>query len=92
MRLTAIERMSILETRAACGSSAEHTARTFQITTATVASWMKRLDEKGSGALVQICEPVNRFPEFVRYAVQQATAHSLWTPLLLIPAASKQRF
>ena len=31
---------------------------------------MKRLDERGPDALVQLREPVNKFPEFVRYAVQ----------------------
>ena len=32
---------------------------------------MKRIDEGGSSALVQIREPVNKLPEFVRYAVQR---------------------
>ena len=32
---------------------------------------MKRLDEKGSEALVQFPSPVNKFPDFVRYAVQR---------------------
>ena len=43
----------------------------FQVTPATITSWMKRLDEQGLNALVQIREPVNKFPEFVRYAVQR---------------------
>jgi len=30
---------------------------------------MKRLDERGSDALVQLREPVNKFPDFVRYIV-----------------------
>ena len=32
---------------------------------------MKRIDEEGPNALVQLREPVNRFPQFVRYAVQR---------------------
>jgi len=32
---------------------------------------MKRLDEEGADALVQLREPVNRFPDFVRYVVQR---------------------
>ena len=68
------ERMAILELRAARAWSARHTAETFLITAATIASWMKRLDEEGADALVQIREPVNKFPDFVRYAVQRLKA------------------
>jgi len=32
---------------------------------------MKRVDEEGADALVQIREPVNKFRDFVRYAVQR---------------------
>jgi putative transposase len=32
---------------------------------------MKRVDEEGPDALVQLREPVNKFPDFVRYAVQR---------------------
>ena len=63
------ERMAILELRAARGWSLEQTARRFLVTAATIASWMKRLDEEGPDALVQLREPVNKFPDFVRYAV-----------------------
>ena len=45
--------------------------RCVSVTAATIASWMKRLDEQGPDALVQIREPVNKFPDFVRYAVQR---------------------
>ena len=65
------ERMAILELRAARGWSLEQTAGTFLVTAATIAAWMKRLDERGPDALVQLREPVNKFPEFVRYAVQR---------------------
>lgn len=80
MRLTAAqrrphyaptERMSILELRAAQAWSLQQTADTFLVTPATIASWMKGLDELGPNTLVQIREPVNKFPDFVRYAVQR---------------------
>ncbi|UCE60064.1 MAG: DDE-type integrase/transposase/recombinase [Phycisphaerales bacterium] len=66
-----IERMSILELRAARAWSVQQTADAFLVTPATITSWTKRLDEQGPDALVQIREPVNKFPEFVRYAVQR---------------------
>jgi len=68
------ERMAILELRAARGWSAQQTAEVFHVTAATIASWMRRLDEDGTKGLVQIREPVNKFPEFVRYAVQRLKA------------------
>jgi len=40
----------------------------------TIASWLKRVDEQGPDALLQIREPVNKFPDFVRYAVQRLKA------------------
>lgn len=66
-----VERMSILELRAARGWTLQRTADTFLLTAATVASWMKRWEEEGPDALVQLLEPVNKFPDFVRYAVQR---------------------
>lgn len=68
------ERMAILELRAARGWSAQQTADVLLITAATIASWMRRLDERGPDALVQVRHPVNRFPDFVRYAVQRLKA------------------
>ncbi|MEN6451708.1 MAG: DDE-type integrase/transposase/recombinase [Thermoguttaceae bacterium] len=65
------ERMAILELKAARSWSLEQTAKAFLVTAATIASWMKRLDEEGPDALVQLRHPVNRFPEFVRYIVQR---------------------
>lgn len=47
------------------------TAKALLVTAATVASWMKRLDEEGPDALVQLPVPVNKFPEFVHYIVQR---------------------
>jgi hypothetical protein len=69
-----IERMAILELRAARGWSVKQTADAFLVMPATIASWMGRIDEQGPHALLQLREPVNKFPEFVRYAVQQLNA------------------
>jgi transposase InsO family protein len=65
------ERVAILELKAARGWSLDQTARAFHVTPATIALWMKRLDEEGPDALVQIRQPVNRFPEMVAYMVQR---------------------
>ena len=65
------ERMAILELRAARGWSLEQTARTFLVTAATIASWMTRVAEEGPDGLVELREPVNKFPDLVRYLVQR---------------------
>ena len=77
------ERMAILELRAARGWSLQQTAQAFQLTAETIASWSKRVDEEGSYALVQMRVPVNRFPDFVRYVVQQLK--------VLCPAMGKKK-
>ncbi len=69
-----VERLAILELRAARGWSLAQTARHLLVTPLTVASWNKRLDDEGPEALVQIREPVNRFPEFVAYLVRRLKA------------------
>ena len=66
-----VERMAILELRAARGWSLKQTADTFLVTPATIAAWVKRIDDQGANALLQLREPVNRFPDFVRYIVQR---------------------
>ena len=66
-----IERMAILELRAAQGWTAAQTAERFQITETTITNWMRRLDEEGPQALVRTREPVNRFPDYVRYLVRR---------------------
>jgi putative transposase len=68
------ERLAILELKAARGWSLEQTANIFFVCPKTIASWMKRVDEDGPGALVQIPVPVNKFPDFVRYAIQRIQA------------------
>ena len=66
-----VERLAILELRAARGWSNQQAAAAFLVTAATIASWMQRVDEEGPHALVQLRQPVNKFPDFVRYAVQR---------------------
>ena len=66
-----IERLAILELRAARGWSLAQTARRFLVTPLTIASWTQRLDDEGPAVLVQVREPVNRFPDFVSYLVQR---------------------
>ncbi len=65
------ERLAILTLRAAAGWSATETACRFLLTAATIASWMRRLDEDGADALVRVPEPVSRFPDFVTALVQR---------------------
>jgi putative transposase len=78
-----VERMAILEYRAARGWSLRQTADAFHMTPATIRSWMRRLDEDGPDALVLTRVPINRFPDFVRYAVQRLK--------VLCPTMGKQR-
>ena len=77
------ERLAILELRAARGWSSAQTAERLLVTPATVASWMGRLDEEGPGALIQLPQPVNKFPEFVRYIVRRLK--------VLCPTMGKER-
>jgi transcriptional regulator with XRE-family HTH domain len=65
------ERLAILELRAARGWSQAQTSDRLLVTPATIASWTGRLDEEGPAALVQMREPVNRFPDFVAYLVRR---------------------
>src|SRR5215510_7330201 len=65
------QRLEILEVRAARGWSLQQTADAFLVTAVTIRSWTQRLEETGAKALVQLRTPVNKFPDFVRYAVQQ---------------------
>ena len=65
------ERLAILELRAARGWNTAQTASRFHLQPATVTDWMRRVDEGGERALVQTPEPVNRFPDLVRYIVRR---------------------
>jgi transposase InsO family protein/transposase-like protein len=65
------ERLAILELKAARNWSLAQTARAFLVTAATISTWMRRLDEDGPDALVQMQQPVNRFPDYVTYIVKR---------------------
>jgi transposase InsO family protein len=73
-RYDPIQRMRILAVKAARGWSCAETARAFLLSEETVVSWMRRIDEEGEHALIQIPDPVNRFPDFVRELVRQLRA------------------
>jgi putative transposase len=77
------ERLAILELRAVRGWSLAQTARAFLVTAATIADWMRRIDEPGDRALVQLRESVNKFPEFVGFVVQRLK--------VLCPAMGKRK-
>jgi transposase InsO family protein len=62
--------MRILKLKAARGWSLSQVARAFAVTEETIASWLKRVDEEGERALVQLSEPVNKFPAYVGYLVR----------------------
>ena len=62
-----LERMAILELRAARGWSARQAADRFHVTATTLGSWKARIDEQGPNALLRIPVPVNKFPDLVRY-------------------------
>ena len=64
-----VERMAIMELRAMRGWSKAETARRFFVSDDTIRSWLRRADDADS--LLQLATPVNRFPDFIRYAVQQ---------------------
>ena len=66
-----IERMAILELKAARGWSQSETARRFLVKPTTIASWLKRIDEPSASPLVQMPEPVNKFPNLVGYVVRR---------------------
>jgi hypothetical protein len=65
---TQVERMAILELRAMRGWNKAETARHFFVSDDTIRAWLGRTDDD---SLVQTRTPVNRFPDFVRYVVQQ---------------------
>ncbi len=80
---TPVQRMRILQLRAARGWTMEKTARIFLIDLQTLLIWMRRLDEHGERDLIQTIEPVNRYPDFVRNLVRQ--------PKRLFPAMGSER-
>jgi transposase InsO family protein len=80
---TPVQRMRILQVKAARGWSREEAADAFMIDEQTLRSWSRRVDEEGEGALTRTSEPVNKFPDFVRYLVKQLK--------VLLPTMGKAR-
>jgi len=80
---TPIQRMRILQVKASRGWSCEQAADAFMVDEQTMHSWLRRVDEEGEGALIRITEPVNKFPDFVRYLVKQLK--------VLLPTMGKAR-
>lgn len=78
-----LERMAILELKAARGWNNAQAAKAFMIDPDTVYSWSKRIDEYGAHAFIQTPEPINKFPQFVTYIVQRLK--------VLCPAMGKRK-
>ncbi len=66
-----VERLAILELRAARGWSVRQTAQRFHLSPVTLSNWMRRLDEHGPDALVRSPVPLNKYPDYVAHVVQQ---------------------
>jgi hypothetical protein len=77
-----IQRMRILQVKSARGWSCEEASKVFMVDEQTMRSWLRRADELG-GSLVKVCEPVNKFPDFVRHLVRQLN--------VLVPTMGKVR-
>ena len=100
---TPYERMAILELKAIHGWNNRQTANVFQVKPDTISSWMKRIDEGGSDALLKTSDPVNKFANLVKYIVQRLKilcpvlgtkkiAHLLTKAGLKLSASSVKRF
>jgi len=80
---TPIQRMRILQLRAARGWTLEKTARVFLVDLHTLLIWMRRLDEHGERDLIRTVEPVNRYPDYIRNLVRQL--------MVLLPTLGAER-
>jgi len=63
------ERLEILAIRAMRGWSNAQVAKRFQVTVQTIINWIRGIDNDEE--IVQMPERTNRYPDFVRYVVQQ---------------------
>ena len=70
-RYAPVDRLAILELKASRGWNEQQAASAFLISPATVAGWLRRVDEKGPEALVQAARPFNRYADFVDHVVQR---------------------
>jgi len=78
-----VERLRILQLKAARRWSRQQAAHAFLINEQTLRSWLFRVDEQGERSLIKTADPVNKFPDFVRYLVRQLKA--------LLPTMGKVR-
>jgi len=63
------ERFEILTIKAMRGLTNEQTAKRFQVAAQTISNWLKMI--KTGGGKITMSERINRYPDLVRYAVQQ---------------------
>jgi len=69
-RYAAQERMAILELKAARAWNLADTARTFLVEAETITNWLHRVGDASDG-LLEISQPVNEYPDYVRYIIQR---------------------
>jgi transposase InsO family protein len=70
-RYSPTDRLAILQLKASRGWNEQQAATGFLISAATIAGWLRRVDEKGTESLVRAPRPVNRYPDFVDHLVQR---------------------
>jgi len=80
---TPVDRMRVLNHKAARGWNLKQASENFLIDPQTLSSWDQRMEEGGANALVQIKEPVHKYPDYLRYGLQQLKA--------LIPLMGKKK-
>src|SRR5690606_23523595 len=59
------QRLEVLELKAARGWNASQAAARLLLAPSTVSDWLRRLEDDGQQALVQVSVPINRFPDLV---------------------------
>ena len=65
------ERLAILALKAARRWNHMQAAEAFDLSPDTIAHWMSELETHGEKSLVQMPQPINKYPEFVTYIAQQ---------------------
>ncbi len=71
---TPVERLRILQHKAARCWNNSQTARAFLVAPSTIAEWMRRLEEDGQTEFLKPRFPVNKFPEYVNHVIQDFNA------------------
>ena len=66
-----VERLQALELMAACGWNTPQAARNLLVSEGAIRRWANRSDEDSPNPLLRTTEPVNKFPDHVRYLVQR---------------------